>query len=291
MSTKHLILTDSAKYEIPEALAAYLIAVNNEIFLKPSIKGALDRLAIGFEAKDISKTNDLMYVEDDGELTAAYYSDIKYLRLGKIKEDGTIVQYGPRVLMGNKQKKYPHLSHEILSLLRSGTEELSVHDRIHWLKLDKVDATRPIMNATVVNQSIKAFVADFSNLMMKKIERYTSANDAMRDITRMAWERVDPHTVHLSVMVKSCLITSKKDYHIPVVSDPDHVQFATLGRIIPMRSIGAMFAFERMNLAANKLITYITPKQTGPYDKFMGFEHDIERDMHWPPGTRPEVYV
>lgn len=284
LSTKHLISTNAAEYEVPHELSDFLYSVMNDIYLKPALKRKLGDIALGFQPRDISKLNDLKYVLDETQLRAAYYTDIKYMYLGRVHEDGTVARVISRIQMGSKNKKYPHLSPEVLSIIRSSPEDLTVQNGVVWFKLRNVDIDAPIMQCTVTNNSIKAFVNAFSTLVMKDVERYTSINDFMRDLSSLIYERVDPHITHLSCLARACLITSKKDFHIPVITDPDNVMFGTLGRIIPMRSIGGLLSFERFNLATNRPVSYITPKRHSISDEFMGFTDTIERDMNWPPG-------
>ena len=184
--------------------------------------------------------------------------------------------------MGGETKTYPHLSPEILAIIRDNPDDITIQNGVAWLLLRNIDPDVPIMQCTVVNNSIKRFVKRFSDLVTNDVERYRSMNDFMRDLTRLIWPRVGTHITHVSCLARACLITSRKDFHVPVMTDPDSVMFGKLGRIIPMRSIGGLFAFERYNLATNKPVTYITPKRHGIYDEFMGYADTIERDMNWP---------
>lgn len=285
LSTKHLTATDSAEYEIPHELSDILFSVSNDIFIRPSLSRSITQFAFGFQQRDISKINDLKYYVSEKELHAAYFSDIKYMHIGKVKEDGTIDRQLTRTSMGGESKTYPHLSPEILTVIRSNPEDIIVQDGIAWLLLRNINVDAPVMQCTVVNNSIRRFVDKFRNLVTKDVERYTSLNDFMRDLTRLVWPKVSTHITHMSCLARASLITNRKDFHIPEVTDPDNVMFGSLGRIIPMRSVGALLAFERFNIATTKPVTYITPKRHGIFDEFMGTEDLIQRDMHWPVTT------
>lgn len=285
LSTKHLISTDAAEYEIPDDLKDFFLSIMDDIFLKPQLRSKLSTLALGFQPRDVSKLNDLKYIINDGELHAAYYTDIKFLNFGSVGKDGEIEKISTRTSMGGDHKTYPHLSPEILTLIRNNPENMVVQNGVAWLLLKNVDIDVPIMQCTVINNSIKRFVEQFSTLVTRDIERYSSMNDLMHELTKVIWDRVDTHLTHISCLARACMITSRKDFNIPVMTDPDDVKFGTLGRIIPMRSVGGLLAFERYNLATNKPVTYITPKRHGIFDEFLGFTDIIARDMNFPVGA------
>jgi len=110
LSTKHLISTDAAEYEIPSEFTEILSATMNNVFIRQAHKAKLTSLAIGFQPRDISKLNDLKYIGIDSDLHAEYYTDIKYMYLGRVKEDGSVLKISPRVSMASDNKTYPHLS-------------------------------------------------------------------------------------------------------------------------------------------------------------------------------------
>lgn len=282
LSTKHLISTDAAEYEVPHDLIDILMSSTNDIFIRPSMRSKINIMAFGFQPRDISKINDLKYYVSKNDLHAAYFSDIKYMHLGILKEDGRVEKKSTRTPMGGDTKTYPHLSPEALDVIRNNPDDITVQNGIAWFLLRNIDPEAPIMQCTVVNNSVKRFVKQFSDLVTRDVERYRSINDFMRDLTRLVWPRVGTHITHMSTLARACLITSRKDFHVPQITNPDDVMFGTLGRIIPMRSPGGLFAFERFNLASNKPVLYITPKRHGINDEYMGYQDLVERDMAWP---------
>jgi hypothetical protein len=282
LSTKHLTSTDAAEYELPDVLKDIFMSSTNDILLLPHMRRKIKAMALGFTPDDISKINDLKYVQMGSDITASYFSAIKYLQLGMLNQDGSITHNPPRVPMGGDSKIWPHLSPEILNNIRENPEDIVMQDGIAWLLLRNINPDLPIMRCTVTNNSIKLFVNEFAALVTKHVERYQSINDFMQHLTDLIWTRVSSHVTHVACLARACLITSKRDFNIPVVTDPDDVMFSTLNRIIPMRSIGGLYAFERIDTATNKPITYITPKRTGILDEFMGYTDIIERDMNWP---------
>mgnify|MGYP003385366635 CR=1 FL=1 len=285
LSAKHLTSTDAAEYEIPDVLSDTLFSDANNIYLQRRRHKRINVLAFGFQHSDISKINDLKYYVSENELHAAYFTDIKYLHIGLLKEDGSVERHLARTPMGGSTKTYPHLSPEILAVIRENPEDIIIQDGISWFLLRNIDPDKPIMQCTVVNNSIKRFVQRFRDMVTSDVERYTSMNDFMRDLTRLIWPRVNSHITHVACLARACMVTNKRDFSIPIVEDPDKVTFGSLSKIIPMRSVGGLLAFERYNIATNKPSTYITPKRHGIFDEFMGYQDIIERDQNWPEGT------
>lgn len=281
LSTKHLISTISIEYQIPEAFKRILIAFNNDIYLRPQMKSLQRTLAFGFPEKNLSKLGDLRYALP-GRTNTSHFSDISNMHVGLLKEDGTIDKKTNRVSMSTIAKTNPHLSAEVIEVIRKHPEDVIVDDKLVWILLRNVNLNEPIMRCTVMNDSIKNFVDQFTSLVTTDVENYTSLPEYLEDLSSKVWERVDTHFTHISVLAKSSLITSQKDFSIPVVDDPENVMFGRNSRIIPMRSVGGLLAFEGYKAVTNKPITFITPKEEGPFDQFMGYTDIIERDRHWP---------
>jgi hypothetical protein len=285
LSQKHLSGTNVAMYDIPYDLQEVFMTDTNDIYLLPPMRRMIGKIALGFQAKDISRINDLKYHVSENELHAAYFSEIKYLSLGTLKPDGTILRHSTRTSMKGESNNYPHLSTEVLATIRNNNDDLITQDGVVWLLLRNINPDAPVMQCTVTNNSIRRFVDKFKDLVTKDVERYTSMNVFMAHLTKLIWSRnIGTHITHVSCLARACMITNRKDFHVPVMTDPDNVMFGSLNRIIPMRHIGGLFAFERIDIATNKPVTYITPKQHGILDEFMGYADTIERDMHWPPG-------
>ena len=284
LSAKHLSMTTAAKYEVPEDLDALFISVDNYIFLRPNLSEKIKDLAIGFKMGDVFNVNDLQYQDDNKALNRAHFSSISTIKLGRVLDNGNIKPEITHSKMGEDVR--PSLSPEILTMLVNHPEDLVTIDNVTWLKLTHVDVTHPIMECTVTNQSIVQFVKRFNDFLTKGVVRHTSLNVVVRTLAEMLWGRnVDTHITHIECMARSCLVTSKSNLHVPVIDDPNRVQFGEQLQIIPMRSIGGLLAFERINLATNSPATYITPKHHGWFDDFMGYTDQVEALMHWPPNS------
>lgn len=281
LSTKHLTSTNAIEYQIPHDLTDILMSINNNIYLRPGVHRKTNVLAFGFQPKDIDRINDLKYILTDVS-SGAYFSDIKYMYVGLLNDDGSITQHSSRTSMKGQSDSYPYLSPEVLAVIREQPKDIVIQGKIAWLLLRNVNPDQAVMQCTVVNNSIKAFVDRFRTLVTIDVERYRSMNDFMRDLTRLIWENVDTHITHVSCLARACMITNKKDFHVPVMTNPDDVMFGTLSRIIPMRSIGGQFAYQGVDVATNKPVTYITPKLTGIFDHFLGYTDHIEALQNWP---------
>lgn len=285
LSTKHLVSTDAVEYVIPVKVSGFLVAKHNDIFLGADAIAQAKIRVIGFAVKDIKKLNDLKY-SANSQRPSSYYSNIMNFYIGDLDENGNVTKVRSKTAMKDSRiVSYPHLSPELLHVIRTYPEDQIPQDDILWLKLDHVDFTKPIMHCTVMNNSIRNFVDQFRELMTKDIERYTSVNDLMLELCNLIWSRVGAHSTHIAILARSALVTSKSDFSIPVVTDPNNVMYSKQTRIIPMRSVGGIFAFERFRGATMKPGTYIVGKPHGEYDEFMGFTDMIERDANWPPNA------
>ena len=286
LSAKHLATTDASEYVIHEELDEVFMSFLNKIYLRPVFANRSKRLAIGFRREDIARLNDLRHHPDKGRVSAKRFSNITYLSMGEVGDDGYVRKIGSRVSMGGSSKIYPHLSWKMLQVIQDHPEDIVEQDKLSWLLLRNIDPEDEIFEVSVVNKSIKQYVEDFSSLVVKEVESFRSVNVFMGVISDMIWSRkVMTHITHISCLVKACLITSKKDFHVPVVTNPDDVMFGTLHRNIAMRSIGGLMAFERYSQVTNKPATYVSPKHHGVFDAFMGYSDDIERMMHHPFGV------
>lgn len=293
LSTKHLTSTNAAKYKVPGELDDILMAVNNDIYIRPGIAKGVGTLAFGFQPSDISKINDLKYYISENEMHAAYFTEIKYMSVSRLRPDGTIAPGTSRTPMKGEANTYPHLSPEILDIIKNHKEDIIYQDKLAWLVLRNVNPDVPVMQCTVVNNSIRKFVREFTELVNKKVENYKSLNHFMDVLSKLVWEtgKVPTHVTHMSCLVRSCLITNKRDFHVPVVTDPDQVMFSSLNRIIPARSIGGLFAYQNIDQATNNPNTFIVPKLHGIFDEYMGYNDVLRRDAEWPVVTGSPVQI
>ena len=283
LSAKHLTSTDAVEYEVPSELSDILMAITNDIFVKPSIK--MEKVALGFLPKEIAKINDLKHRMTENEYSSAYFSDmtITHLDVGTVQPDGSVKRWFSRTPMGGMSKTYPHLSAELLAMLRSNPDELIQQNNIAWIKLGKLPKELPVMQCTVVNNSIKDFVDQFRSFITKDVAKYTSVNDFIHVLSKFLWNRVSPHITHIECLARACMITDRANYIIPEITDPNNVMFGTLGKNITMRSVGSLFAFEGYNAITDKnTVTYLTAKPTDIMDEYMGYTDICDRDQYWP---------
>lgn len=288
LSTKHLTATTVIPYRVPEALSIVFLSISHQIFLTDQAIGKMGSLCFGFKIKDVAKVNDLRNCAPEHvDEMITHFSNITSLYIGEMKENGTIVKLSNQIsdLQGG-DKTYPHLSPEVLNVMRAHPEDLSVEGQTVWFRIRHTDPMKPFMECSVVNSSIRHAVEKFQKALATDVSRFKSLNDFMTEMTRLIWDegKVDAHVTHIACLAKACLITNHHNFSIPQVQDPDHVMFGTLGRIIPARSIGALFAYERFSVAANRPLTYVVPKQHQFFDEFMGYSDLIDANMHWPEG-------
>jgi hypothetical protein len=284
LSAKHLAMPIVMLYSIPPKLVDIFYSnKNNDIYFHDRIKSVAKNRAIGFDVKDVKKIDDLQHTTSD-DLKSSYYSKIMRLTYAEIDDRDTI---GRIIVKSNMEsevgKAYPHLATEVLNIIRKDPSVLIRQGNTIWLRLDKIDLDKPVMQCTVMNDSIRFYVADFREFVTTRVERYTSANLALRDLCKIIWGRVGAHSSLISILLRSCLVTSATDYSIPAIKDPDDVMYARQSKIIPMRSVANYFAFQGYAQSRCKTGMFIIPKRRGQFDEMMGYTDTIARDANWPP--------
>lgn len=287
LHTKHFAMASSAIYTIPPQLQSVFRVEDNSIIFRDVYHDRIKEMAIGFQPKDIARVEDIRLIKDSSSVSPEYFSDIKYLNLGHVEEDGTVSQVSTRVSMkGDEDKVYPYLSPETLRMIEEYPECIWRDSKLVWIKLKYFDPKLPFLKHVVINDSIKLFVSALQTFVMKDIGKYKSYPAAVHLLRDYLWSRdINTHITHIETMIKSFLITGSLDYSIGLIDHVDDVRFGTLSRLVPRRSIGGQLVFEREREYLESPATSILPKKSGQFDEFFGFTDICERDRFWPPGS------
>jgi hypothetical protein len=264
LSNKHFSTTKSSMYSIPFELRDIFITKGNDIFIKDSVK--LDQLLIGIPFNCMTKVKDLKHAREDGSINEMVMSRITDIFIANSKT-GELID-NPVNMIG-QDYVMPYFTTECLLYMKHHPELVSVKDDI-WLDISRWDINIPIMRSTVHNDSMMNFVKKIGRTFSTTIKEYTSATAALRDLSNLAYSKVDTNILHLGVVIKANLITSETDFNVPVVTNPDKVIFSNLDNIIPRRSLGSQFAFERLRDFFSSATTFTIPKPEGLFDTYLG---------------------
>lgn len=269
LSNKHMATTFATTYLIPKELKDILVCQDNNISLT---KEWMDpTLKLTFMYDDVRKLSDLMYVR--GEVR----DDKQFSEIHKVwMIKGSTGEIAMCEEMEDKHKTIPFLSAEVLEFIRAHPEKLETRfvegdTCLVELSLDGFDFYQPIFRTVVVNYSTRMFVSIIQRLFASDIVKFTSITEYLETLSNAIWTRISPNILHLEIMGKASLITDETNFAIPVVTDPNHVKFGRLDQIIPRRSIGTQFAFEQFFMYISNPGTYLSPKESGPFDVNLGF--------------------
>ena len=267
LSLKHQASTKAIAYVVPEHLREILFVRQNDIYIKEKIDA--DRLKIGIQFQDIpyimelkNKTTD----EDGVMISEQQFSTINYLIFADADTD---VPLTPEIRMmsgGN----VPYLSSEMIVFIKDNFKNVVVSEDMVWISLRKFDhVNEPLLRCVVQSDSMIRFSATLGDFFMRQIKGYSSVSDALRDFAEKVFEQIDTNIFNLEVVLKSYLVTNEINYNVPVVTDPNNVQFGTLSTIIPRRSIGGMLSYQQLaDYMAKEPELYNLPHRKGIFDVF-----------------------
>lgn len=265
LSNKHVSQTSSIVYRVPDPYSDIYEVMRNEIYLKPNVDRA--KIAIGVPFDNVARISDLQFIEEDQAINDQHFSSITQMTVADA-ESGDIET--PITLMTDAHGSIPYFSAEFLTFIKNNPDDVMILPDTVWIKIGKFDPKYPIMRCIVSNDSMMRFSKKIGKLFTDDIKRYKSATEVMRDFTNTVYSKVWPNLFHLEIIIRASLVVSAQDYRIPQVKDPDKVQFASLGHIIPQRSIGGQLAFERTADYLADPRTYTIPKPPGPFDPYAG---------------------
>jgi len=261
LSVKHFSRTSAIMYKVPEPLHDLLIVKQDDIYIRPNIDTS--HLKLGIQIHDMPQINDLQYLEDEGAIGEQQFSRINYLTFAT---DQDIVQPGEVAMISDTT--VPYLSSEMLAYIKDRFKSIEIGDMI-WVPLKAFDhINEPLLKCVIESSSMIKFIASLTRFMITDIRKYTSLTEVLRDFTALVYKQIDTNLMHLEVVLKSYLITDEINYNVPIVTDVENVRFNTLGAIIPRRSLGGQFAYERLAEVLEDPTTFILPHRKGIFDVF-----------------------
>lgn len=265
LSVKHFATTRALTYPIPEHFRDLLEVRNNDIYLRRGV--ATDRLKIGVQFRDIPLIRQLQAPED-AETVAFREQQFSSIYYAQFADADTGVPQTPEVGLV-ADGTVPYFSAEFLAHIRDRFSTVTITDDWVWIPLKRFDhENEPLFRCVVQSSSMRKFNDDLAKFATSEIGRYTSVEHALHDFANKVYQEVNPNLFHLECVIKSYLVTSETDYRVPVVTDINKVKFGTLLGIIPRRSLGGMFAYERLAAHLTDPAMFIFPHQHGFFDPF-----------------------
>jgi hypothetical protein len=264
LSAKHFSKTSSITYKVPDQLSNLLIVKQNDIFIQPDVD--VSKLKVKIQYSDMDNVNNLKSGDDDDEdggssIGEQQFSSINYLTFLDAN-DVPLTAEIPMVSDGT----IPYFSIEMLNYMKDNFRSLQIGDEI-IIPLKKFNhANEPLLRCVVESNSMIKFNATLEKFVKTDIRRHTSLQSVLEAFTGIVYKEIKTNIMHLSVVLKSYLVTNEHNYNIPVVEDPNNVMFDSLGSIIPRRSLGQQFAYQELLKYLSDPSTYVLPHPRGLLD-------------------------
>lgn len=267
LSNKHFSKTLTVAYDIPEVCDRVFMVKKDKIYVRDKMSEHQDHLYISVPFTCFARIADLSVVDDEAQINDADFSNIKMLAVLDDRLDENPI---PPTVMEDKNKTTPYFTSDFLMYVKENDDLVTIGETEILISLERWDIEDPIMGYVMENASMPRFVNRVTELFMKDIQEYTSAEKALRDFTNIIYTKVSPHIYHICVALRACMVISNNDFRIPVVKDINDVKFMPLLHAIPQRSTGGQFAFERMVKHLGDPRTFTVPKIGGIFDPYIG---------------------
>ena len=274
LSAKHFSTTKAISYIVNDLLRDVLVVRQNDIYIREGID--VDRLKIGIQFRNIHRIAELRNDEEsegNALINEQQFSAIHFLTFASSETDTWITPEVPML----SDDIVPYLSSEVLAFIRDNPRNVEIGEDMVWISLKRFNhINEPLLRYVIQSNSMLRFTATLSQFATKDIRQYTSLGEALGAFSEMVYKEIpDTNIFHLETVLKSYLITDDLNYNIPVVTDPNNVRFGTLLTIIPRRSLGTMFAYERLaEYISKEPEMYTLPHRPGIFDTFF-FRTDV----------------
>ena len=268
LSAKHFAVTKAIPYIVDEFLRDYMIVRNNDIYMHEKID--ISRLKIGVQFADIQHIKELNVAENTEEsapINEQQFSSIHHVIFADTTSDTILTPEVPMVSNGT----VPYFSSELLDHIRDHPKCVTILEDMVWISLKGFDhRNEPLMRYVMQSNSMLRFNERLSKFATSEVREYTSLPEVLAQFSEMVFTKVkDVNIFHLETVLKSYLITDDTNYNIPVVTDINNVKFGTLLSIIPRRSLGGLFAYERLaKFMTEEPELYLLGHRVGIFDSF-----------------------
>lgn len=280
LSAKHLIKTNSILYDMNPELMQYFDCIEAvEYRWKDRVYEKIKNWYLGVLSEDFTGLNDVRLIRDGQNiidqkmscLSTVFFSDGKGLK-------------GNYDLVQNAQT--PFLSSELLIHIRDHIDDVKIKDGIIWIPLKGTKGI-PILKTIIINDNMIEYVDTVASFLgggggkgkknkNSSIRNMKTCAEALKAFSDIVYSKCSVNIVHLETLLKAYEITSRAldDYRIPIVEDPNHVEFGSMHEILNHRHVGVKLAFQSLTDYIEDPATYISPKQRSPFDVFVGFKSE-----------------
>jgi hypothetical protein len=262
---KHYSGTNSVTYNLNKEASLLFKIIKNNIFVKKTINRK--NMKIGFDI------NECRYIVNLREIQFRSIDDINEFNFGRfskfsIKSEKINVE---NVLLNNGKQK-PILSKYFIMYVKNNYNKIKENNKVLWIPLDEFNINYPVFKMSILNDSTIAYAQSIEKFFETKIAEYTSATQALNDLSTLIYHKLDLNIAFIETILKGFLITNKYDLQVPIINDPNNVMFGNQRDINMRRCFGESLAFERMYEFLSNPLTYLVPKKIGLMDQFFSYE-------------------
>ena len=278
LSNKHLALTNSMVYKLAGELCSMFEVVPGEVVLSRRFQPGNKSWYIRVRWEDFPGIDDIFASVDAGENDMEYINEImshiKWIQI--LDDEHRIIAEGDTTC----DAIIPCLSTDVIEHIRNSKLDPTDDGETIVINMKGFDTECPLMEYSTISSDITRFANRVVNFFRKDIETYTNVRTCMEDLLEIISDRIDLSVFHLSVIVKSYLLSKDTaDWDIPVVEDYKDVVFGKQSEVIIRRSVGMKLAHEEHGSYFRKPETYTQYRGASQYDTPFGVS-TISREEH-----------
>ena len=264
LSAKHFtaITPIEWKNEVNHELFKYFRIVKDSLYMTKIGKQSL----VGIPTPTIKTIINLPYLDfeylDETNLIPIDRMLI-YNRNGECEE-------GPFEL--SHQNTTPKFSMEFVDYFRKNPSIINIlDDKLTLIDISKFPISKPIMKIELFTDSSVMFVKSVRLFFKSKLQHYTDACKALKDISDLILNRIQINVTYVECLLKTFLVTSSSDYKIPVVEDYKNVRFSNLDTINSNRNLSIAIGFKNQAKVFFNPNFFLNPRYPSEFDGLFDF--------------------
>lgn len=271
LSNKHLIATNTKSYNLPVETERYLCTQSDDdttsdncIYWKTgSISKKLKKLAIRIPSDSIGQISDLSL---DTLPAPETFSKIAYIDLLDVENNYQVVD----TIYMEADGFIPYLSTEMLEYMKLSYDNITYLENGFVIPMKDFNVKKPFMEYTVMNDDLVSYVNRFKAFIGTKVSDYTAVSKCLHDFAQLVYHKSSLNLFYLEVILRVLNSTSKTDYHIPIVLDPEHTYFMRLDDKVTESSISLKLSQEQIYRYLKDPKAFLKPNYAGLFGPFYG---------------------
>lgn len=271
LSAKHFILTNTIMYVLSKELSKFMTPANTSeirwtsVFCNDAKKyelGIPAQMFMGYSSGDVQR------LHADKNINIKRMSRVSSICLRKIADRDDPSKVATFDITCGDMIAY--LSSQMLIFIRDNYDNVYTENGIVWVPTAGTEKIA-LFTTPITNDSMLDYVDRVKSFFINKIDKYDSCSAALHDLSELIYSKVSTHIVHVETTLRSFMVSGENNYDIPIVDDPEQVNFATLKNILHNRHVSVRLAYEQLEQYVKDPRTYVVPKQKSEFDWLIGF--------------------